>query len=150
MPNDVKRNNVTPIDRLAHEIELVPAFHDLDPMAVVWHGNYIKYLEIARCALLQTIDYDYPQMKDSGYLWPIVDLRAKYVRSIRHGQRVRVSARIVEWENRLKIDYRITDAESGEVLHKAHTIQVAVDVNTGELQYVSPPVLLERLGKVAA
>jgi acyl-CoA thioester hydrolase len=136
--------------RLAHAIELVPAFHDLDPMAVVWHGHYIKYLELARCALLQALDYDYPQMKASGYLWPVVDLRAKYVRSIRHGQRVRVAACIVEWENRLKIEYRITDAASGEVLHKAHTIQVAVDAATGELQYVSPPVLLARLGKAVA
>ena len=67
------------------EIELSPAFHDLDPMNVVWHGNYIKYLELARCALLQGFDYDYPQMHASGYLWPIVDLRTKYVRSARFG-----------------------------------------------------------------
>ena len=39
------------------EIELGPAFHDLDPMGVVWHGHYLKYLELARCALLQTFDY---------------------------------------------------------------------------------------------
>ena len=64
-------------------IELSPAFHDLDPMEVVWHGNYIKYLELARCALLQSFDYDYPQMRESGYLWPIVDLRTKYLRSAR-------------------------------------------------------------------
>ena len=47
-------------------VELTPAFHDLDPMEVVWHGNYIKYLELARCALLQSFDYDYPQMRESG------------------------------------------------------------------------------------
>ena len=34
-------------------VDLSPAFHDLDPMEVVWHGNYIKCLELARCALLQ-------------------------------------------------------------------------------------------------
>ena len=66
---------------LVCEIELTPAFHDLDPMEVVWHGHYLKYLELARCALLQRYDYDYPQMRASGYAWPIVDLRSKYVRS---------------------------------------------------------------------
>lgn len=132
-----------------HEIELTPAFHDLDPMAVVWHGHYLKYFELARCALLQRFDYDYAQMHDSGYLWPIVDLRSKYVRSARLNQKLKVHAQIVEWENRLKIEYRIRDAASGQVLTRAHTIQVAVEVKTGEMQFVSPPVLFERLGLAA-
>jgi acyl-CoA thioester hydrolase len=128
------------------EIELTPAFHDLDPMAVVWHGHYFKYFELARCALLQKFDYDYPQMHASGYLWPIVDLRAKYVRSAQLGQRIKVRAQIVEWENRLKIDYLILDATTDQVLTRAHTIQVAVDLATNEMCLVSPPVLSQRLG----
>jgi len=131
---------------LIAEIELTPAFHDLDPMEVVWHGHYLKYLELARCALLQRYDYDYPQMRDSGFAWPIVDMRTKYVRSARLGQRLKVRAQIVEWENRLKIDYLVSDAVTGETLTRAHSIQVAVDMKTGEMCFVSPPVLLQRLG----
>ena len=133
-------------DRLAHEIEHTPAFHDLDPMAVVWHGNYVKYLELARCALLQRFDYDYAQMKESGWLWPVVDMRVKYVKPVRAGQRLRIRAQIVEWENRLKIEYRVFDAVDGSLITRAHTIQVAVDAETFEMQYVSPPVLFARLG----
>lgn len=129
------------------EVAITPAFHDIDPMEVVWHGHYVKYLELARTALLQSFDYDYPQMRDSGYAWPIVDLRAKYVRSARYGQALRVSATLVEWENRLKIEYQVRDAGSGEVLTRASTIQVAVDLATGEMCFASPAVLLERLGK---
>src|SRR5262249_46894893 len=73
---------------LSHEIPLSPAFHDLDPMNVVWHGNYVRYFELARCALLQQIDYDYPQMRDFGYAWPVVDMRIKYVRPLVYGQAV--------------------------------------------------------------
>jgi acyl-CoA thioester hydrolase len=133
----------------ANEIDLVPAFHDLDPMAVVWHGNYLKYFEIARCALLQRFNYDYQEMHASGYLWPIVDMRTKYVRSARINQKLRVRAQIVEWENRLKIEYLITDALGGEVLTRGHSIQVAVLRETGEMQFASPPVLFERLGIAA-
>lgn len=128
------------------EIALEPAFHDCDPMNVVWHGHYFKYLEIARCALLRRFDYDYPQMQASGWLWPVVDARIKYVRPLHFGQKLRVGARIVEWENRLRIDYEIHDEASGERLTRAHTIQVAVDAATGELQYVCPQVLWQRLG----
>ncbi len=130
----------------SHEIELVPAFHDFDPMNIVWHGHYVKYLEIARCALLAKFNYDYVQMRDSGYAWPIVDMRLKYVRSIEYEQKLIVRAEIVEWENRLKIDYVIRDAVSQQKITKAHTIQVAVDMATKEMQYLCPPVLWERLG----
>lgn len=133
-------------DDLSIEIDLSPAFHDCDPMQVVWHGNYFKYLELARCALLQRYDYDYPQMEASGYLWPVVDARIKYIRPLRYGQSLRVQARIAEWENRLRLDYIIRDAGSGQVLTKAHTLQVAVDARSGDMQYVCPAVLFERLG----
>ena len=133
------------VSRVA-EIELSPAFHDLDPMDVVWHGHYLKYLELARCALLQTFDYDYPQMRDSGYLWPIVDLRTKYLRSARFGQRLRVRAELTEWEVRMRIDYLISDDDSGEAITRAHTIQVAVDMASGEMCFATPDVFRSRLG----
>ncbi|STQ91332.1 acyl-CoA thioesterase [Iodobacter fluviatilis] len=131
---------------LSIEIALSPAFHDLDPMDIVWHGNYPKYLEIARCALLSQFNYDYPQMKASGYAWPIVDMRLKYVKPARFEQKLIVRAEITEWESRLKINYLIKDAVSGQKINQAHTIQVAVDMNTGEMQYVCPAILWERLG----
>lgn len=115
-------------------------------MHVVWHGNYFKYFEIARCALLQRYDYDYPQMLESGYLWPVVDARVKYIRPLLYQQALRVRAQISEWENRLKIDYQIHDAADGQLLTRAHTIQVAVDAASKEMLYQSPPVLCERLG----
>lgn len=136
---------VEPTVPLVAEIEVTPAFHDLDPMNVVWHGNYLKYLELARCALLQGFDYDYPQMRDSGYLWPIVDLRTKYLRSARFGQRLRVRAELVEWEVRMRIDYLVTDADTGEKITRAHTIQVAVDAASGEMCYATPEVLRRKL-----
>ncbi|WP_022955579.1 acyl-CoA thioesterase [Perlucidibaca piscinae] len=131
---------------LSHTIELEPAFHDLDPMDIVWHGHYVKYLELARCALLSRFGYDYPQMRDSGYAWPIVDMRLKYVGMVSYGQRIRIRAEITEWENRLRIDYLISDAVSGRRLNKAYTIQVAVSIETRQMEYVCPPVLWQRLG----
>ena len=131
---------------LSHTITLHPEFHDLDPMGIVWHGHYLKYLEIARCALLQRYDYDYPQMRDSGYAWPIVEMHLKYVRPLNYKQPVAICATVVEWENRLKIKYRATDGATGHKLHEAHSVQVAVDIRTQEMCYVCPPILLRKLG----
>ena len=131
---------------LSGEIEVVPAFYDLDPLDIVWHGHYVKYLELARSALLERFDYGYRQMRDSGYAWPVVDLRLKFVRTASFGQKLRLRAEIVEWENRLRIEYLIRDARTGTKINRASSIQVAVDMSTRELCYVCPPVLWQRLG----
>lgn len=132
---------------LEAEVLIDVPFHDLDPMEVVWHGNYVRYLERARHVLLQALDYDYPQMRDSGYAWPIVDLQVRYLRPARFAQKLRVTVRIVEWENRLRMEYEVRDAVSNERLTRASTVQVAVDVSNGSMCFVSPPILFERLGK---
>jgi acyl-CoA thioester hydrolase len=128
------------------ESETQVQFFDLDPMAIVWHGHYVKYLEIARGALLDTIDYNYTAMRASGYVWPVIDLHLRYIAPAAYGQRLRLRAEIVEWENRLKIAYLIRDAVTGQRLSRATTTQVAVAVATQEMCFVSPAVLFEKLG----
>lgn len=133
-------------ERLSCEIEVTPAFYDIDVMEIVYHGNYVRYLELARSALLAQFDYDYPRMRDSGYGWPVVDMRLKYVRPALFGQKLKIRATVTEWENRLRIDYVMRDAVTGHKVNQAHTIQVAVDMQTKEMCFVCPPVLWERLG----
>ena len=139
------RNKAAP-SRWSAEVEMQVQFFDLDPMQIVWHGNYVKYLEVARCALLDSINYNYVEMKASGFSWPVIDMQLRYVGSATFGQRLKLRAEIVEWENRLKIDYLITDALTGKRLNRASTTQVAVDIASGEMCFVSPPVLFEKLG----
>jgi acyl-CoA thioester hydrolase len=128
------------------EVELSVPFFDIDILGIAWHGHYCKYIEIARCAMLDKIDYGYMVMRATGFVWPIVDIQLRYVRPARFEQRLKVSAELVEWEYRMKIKYRITDAETGEVLAKGHTVQAAVDSASGEMSYASPAIFLEKLG----
>jgi acyl-CoA thioester hydrolase len=127
------------------EVELTVPFHDVDMLGIAWHGHFCKYLEIVRCEMLDKIDYGYKVMKATGYVWPIVDLQLRFVHPARFGQRLRVTAELVEWEYRMKIKYIIVDAETSKVLAKGHTIQAAVDAATGEMSYASPDVFLQRL-----
>ena len=134
------------IDLPQADVAVVIPFHDVDPMGVVWHGHYAKYFEIARCALLDRISYNYSEMKESGFAWPIVDMKLRYVNPARFGQKIVVRARLVEYELRLKIDYEITDAESGGRLTKGHTVQVPIDLDSEELLMGAPAILYEKLG----
>ncbi len=133
---------------LSATVEVEVPFHDVDVMHVVWHGHYIKYFEVARCALLRLFNYDYPEMRSSGYAWPVVSCQLKYIRPARFGQLLLVTATLMEFENRLKISYEVTDKLSGERLTKGVSTQVAVDVLSGELQLVSPPVVHQELSRL--
>jgi acyl-CoA thioester hydrolase len=126
----------------ATAVEVTVPFFDVDSMDVVWHGHYVKYLEIARCALLDELGHNYARMKDTGFVWPIIDIQLRYARAARFGQALVVSAALVEWENRLKIHYTVSDAATGERLTRASTIQVAVRLADGEMQLVSPSVFV--------
>ena len=127
------------------EVTLTVSFHDCDPMGVVWHGNYFRFFEVAREALLRSIHYSYSEMSASGYVWPVVDTRVKYRMPLRCEETVCVEATLAEYENRMRIDYLIRNA-AGQVTTKAHTIQVAVNAATQEMCFVSPDILFERLG----
>lgn len=128
------------------EIELEIPFHDVDAIRVAWHGHYAKYMEIARCKLMDKINYNIVEMEASGYVWPVIDMRIRYAHPLIFGQIFKVRATLTEWENRLKVDYVFFDAETDKRLTKAYTIQVAVETASGEMQYASPPILLEKLG----
>ncbi|MGB0683243.1 MAG: acyl-CoA thioesterase [Magnetovibrionaceae bacterium] len=130
---------------ISASVTLQAQFYDLDPMKVVWHGNYVRFFEQARCALLDMINFNYPEMKESGHMWPVVDMRVKYVRPVTFGQKIDVEARLEEYENRLKISYLVQDNRTRETLTKGFTIQVAVDARTQEMLYESPSVLIEKV-----
>ncbi len=129
----------------AVEIDFVVPFNDIDVMEVVWYGNYIRYFEMARCALMQSIEYDWPQMLESGFMWPVVECRLKYVKPLRYGQGIKIRAQVVEFEDRLKISYAVRDLNGDEIITKGHTVQFAISTDTGEAHYTSPQVLLEKV-----
>ncbi|APC19971.1 thioesterase [Pseudomonas protegens] len=122
-------------------------FFDVDTMHVVWHGHYVKYLEVARCALLDKLGHNYQQMLESGYAWPVIDLQLRYVRGAVFGQTLNVRASLVEWESRLKINYLITDQATGERMTRASSVQVAVEIASREMQLASPKVFTDAVAR---
>lgn len=132
---------------LSVDVPLKAEFYDVDSMKVVWHGNYIKFYEQARCVLLDLIGYNYNEMEEFGIAWPVVKLDVKYIQPIIFGQEFMVKATLEEYENRLKIRYLIYDPSTGAPLNKGMTIQMAVDMNKGESLLVSPDHLVRLVEK---
>lgn len=135
-------------DKRCVTIEYTTSFHDTDAMGVVWHGNYLKFFEKAREALFQKYNYGYRDMIESGYLWPVVDARIKYTASTIAEQTIQITAELIEYEHRIKINYKIIDVKTGKKTTSGYTIQVAVSAINQEMSFVTPKILLKRFGLV--
>jgi acyl-CoA thioester hydrolase len=135
--------------QLSADYSLRVPFHDVDSARVVWHGHYFKYLELARCELLERIGYNYDEMLRSGYLWPIVDTNVRFVRPAIFNQELVIRAALMEWELRLVINYEIRDLE-GTIYTRASTTQVPLNGQTFELILGTPEVLREKMERFLA
>jgi acyl-CoA thioester hydrolase len=124
--------------KLCADVEVEVRFHDVDMVGVVWHGHYLRYIENARWALMNQLGYGLERMVESGFAWPIIELHAKYISPARFGDRLRARASLVEWESRLALNYLISRTDDGARIARARTVQVAVDVHSGELQFATP------------
>ena len=120
-------------------------FYDLDPMDVVWHGNYVKYLEVARCDMLSKLGYTYIDMKNDGYAYPVATMEMKYIKPCTFGQELKVVSIVEELEPALVIKYVIFDNKTGEKMFKAKTMQIAVDINTRKTVYDAPENLKKKI-----
>ena len=127
------------------EAETIIEFYNLDPMQIVWHGNYINYFELGRRSLLEKIGYGYNEMKDSGYAFPVVEISAKYLQPLRYKDRICIKAILMEYENCLRIKYEIRNAETGAVVTRGLSTQMAYDIKTEESCFTCPMVLIKKV-----
>ena len=116
-------------------------------MNVVWHGNYVKYMEIGRCALLDKIGYNYTEMVKSGYAFPVTDIKVRYIKPLTFGEHAKIVSSLVEYENMIKINYEIFN-EKGELTTRAESTQMAFNISKMESEFVCPEVFVNRVSEI--
>jgi acyl-CoA thioester hydrolase len=108
-------------------LDLVVPFHDCDPLSVVWHGHYFKYLELARTKLLQSVTLDVPDVRGLGFRMYVTDARCRYVWPLRYGQTARVAAWFTDLMPLMRVAYEITNVSEGRRAARAYTTLVVTD-----------------------
>ncbi len=131
-----------PTARVAEVTFLVP-FHDVDSMQVVWHGNYLKYFELARTELERGMDLDFARVADLGFVFPIIEVHTRHLSPLRYGDRVRCRAWIVGWDRKLTLAYEVFNETTHRKSAEGTTVQVALDRETLELVMELPDALVE-------
>jgi acyl-CoA thioester hydrolase len=62
-----------------HEVRLRVRYAETDQMGVVYHSNFLIWMEIGRVELMRSLGFDYKQMElEDDCRLPVVDARCRY------------------------------------------------------------------------
>lgn len=142
--SDERLLRVKPPER-AITIEREVPFHDLDPLQVVWHGNYYKYFEMGRQALQRAHRIDVGDLIELGFHWYVIETRARHIAPLRYGDRFRVSSWFGSTDPKIAIAYEIVSVATNRRVARGVTVMVTT-TPTGEMLLETPREILDRIG----
>jgi acyl-CoA thioester hydrolase len=129
-----------------YSVKFKVPFHDVDPMQVVWHGNYLKYFEIARSGLFESLGIDlYNIYLKSGYLFPIIRSAIKYIYPLRYNDEFICSAAVVEVRRKIIVDFEIRLASNNILCARGRTEQAAVKIPGLKMELTIPDEIQKAL-----
>jgi acyl-CoA thioester hydrolase len=109
-------------------------------LGIVWHGHYIRYFEDGREAFGNKYGIGYLNFYNQGFIVPVVHVECNYKRSLRYGEKVIVETHYVPCEAaKLKFEYKLYNADTGQIVATGSSIQVFLDRENSSLQLTNPP-----------
>jgi len=129
------------------EVKISVPFFDLDPMQIVWHGNYLNYFEVARAALFDNYGVDlYAYYEKQGLIFPIIKTSTKHILPLRHRDEIICKATLVDINIKIIVDFEIRLAAGGKVCARGRTEQVTVKVPEMETLFAVPEKIKKAMG----
>jgi acyl-CoA thioester hydrolase len=101
-------------------------YAETDQMSVAYHGNYLPWFEVARTQCLREHGLPYRDLEAQGYLLPVLEVQARYLRPARYDDELDVVAEIRERPSvRIRIDYLVR--RESELLATGYTLHAFID-----------------------
>ena len=122
-------------------------FYDLDPMQVVWHGNYLKYFDTTREEFCYALGFDpVAYYQRTKILFPIVKTSTKHIVSLRYRDRFSCRAVVKEARYKIVVDFEIRLNDNDTLCAKGRSEQVAVQYPETEILFEIPDDIRQTLG----
>ena len=130
-----------------HETHFSVPFYDLDPMRMVWHGNYLKYFDTTRAELFYAAGFDpLEYFKKTGYLFPITKTSTKHIVSLRYRDEFKCKATVTEAQYKIVVNFEIRLTGDNQLCARGKSEQVAVKYPDMEIQFEIPDDIRKALG----
>lgn len=116
---------------ISFETKIRVRYADTDQMKMVYYAKYFEYFESGRSDLLREIGLPYPEIERMGYFLPVIEAHAKYYKSARYDDLIKVTTILRERPlARIRLEYQIHDAESQELLVEGYTVHSFISAST--------------------
>ena len=91
-------------------------YHETDKMGITHHSNYVKWMEEARVAWLESIGYPYQVIEGMGIASPVTGLEISYKHPTTFGDVVEIETAISKYTGvKLEVSYTIRNITTGTV-----------------------------------
>lgn len=133
---------------MKHIFEQKVFYSDTDAYGVVWHGSYLRWLEMGRVGVCEMLGHNLIDLKEKDIVLPVVNLNVKYKMSAKLNDVVVTETKISEFNGfTVKFKQIIRSKETGKVCIDAEVSVVAID-NNGKLYRKMPEVLAKSFDEV--
>lgn len=100
-------------------------YAETDQMGVVYHANYLVWMEVGRVEYCRNRGFRYRDLETAGILLAVVEANCRYLAPALYDDEIIVRTTIQEATPRLvKFGYRMFSSESGKLLAEGFTKHV--------------------------
>ena len=127
--------------------EIIVRFSEVDSMRIVWHGNYLKYFDIARSELFDGLGVDLFEFHDrTRYIFPIIRSYVKHIHPLKRGDEFICRATVKDARSKIVVAFEIRLVAVGTICARGTTEQAAVLAPEMEMVYTIPEEIRRALG----
>ncbi|MCL2390579.1 MAG: acyl-CoA thioesterase [Endomicrobia bacterium] len=125
--------------------EFIVRFNELDPMSIVWHGNYAVYFEEGRLALGRKFGIGYMDFYNKGVTIPLKQIHFDYFKPLEFAKTYKIET-LLYWNEAARLDFEFRIYNQGnDIMTSGYSIQLMIDKDKGVL--VNKPDFYEDICK---
>jgi len=136
---------------ITSQAQVTVRYAETDMMGVVYHANYLPWLEIGRTTLLREHGLPYRALEEMGYRLPVLEISAKYLRPAVYDDTLTIITTLREKPLiKLVLDYEVRrgktgeeHAAGGELLATARSVHAFIDKEGRPIR--PPPLFVEKM-----
>ena len=105
-------------------------YYETDRMGVVHHSNYIRFLEEARCQMLDYYDMPYSAFEKQGVMIPVLAINCHYKQHVTFDDIILIQPFVKDFNGvRFTMGYYITHKETGNLVFTGESKHCFTDMN---------------------
>lgn len=92
-------------------------YYETDRMGVVHHSNYIRFLEEARCAMLEFYQMPYSDFESQGVMIPVLGVNCSFKQPVTFDDILEIKPFVKDFNGvRLTIGYKVIEQKTGNLV----------------------------------